>query len=370
MKTSMLPLCLSLTVFEVVSQVPRPTPPVMVPRIAPTAIYEIAATTPTGAVAFERAGGAALLVGGGLVVADRGNNLLVRFDARGARVGASGGSGQGPGEFSLLWTPIICRNALIGVELAGTAVQEFSIDGRHRRTVTLAAGLLAEQPPVCIEGQVAGMTEPRPEAGGAADSPVRTMTAKIAVFDSAGAIARQSPALPAGEYLLQGGGGMPRPLAPQLVFAALPGGEIVFGTGADSTVSVMRRNGTIRSFALPLRRRRPTSADRVAASDAILAMVPAVVHDRIRQMLDAAPIPTSMPFYRGMQSQPDGTLWLDTSAPGDASMEWTVVRNTRIVGTVRLPVRGKVLALTADRIVILREDEDGEQVVGVYAVVR
>ena len=110
------------------------------------------------------------------------------------------------------------------------------------------------------------------------------------------------------------------------------------------------------------------AADRAAAIDAILSMAPAVVHDRVRQVLDAAPATTTMPFYRGMQSQPDGTLWLDTSAPGDAVMDWTLVRAGRIVGTVRLPVRGKVLALAADRIVILSENEDGEQTVGVYQV--
>lgn len=192
------------------------------------------------------------------------------------------------------------------------------------------------------------------------------MTARIAVFDSAGAIARQSPSIPAGEYLVLGGGGMPRPLAPQLVFAAMPRGEIAFGTGADSTVSVLRPDGTVRTFAVPLRRRSPNAADRVAATDAILAMAPAVVHDRVRQVLDAAPVPAAMPFYRGLLAQPDGTIWLNTSAPGDERVEWTVVRNARIIGTVQLPVRGKVLALGADRIVILSENGDGEQVVAVY----
>jgi hypothetical protein len=194
------------------------------------------------------------------------------------------------------------------------------------------------------------------------------MTARLAVFDSGGAIARQSPLIPAGEYLVQGGGGMPRPLAPQLVFAALPGGDLVFGTGADSTLSVLRRDGTVRSVSLPLQRRRPNAADRTAAIGAILSMAPAVVHDQVRQILAAAATPASLPFYRGMLSQPDGTLWLDTSAPGDAVMEWTVVRNLRVIGTVRLPTRGKVRALSADRIVILSEGEDGEQELRVHAV--
>ena len=194
------------------------------------------------------------------------------------------------------------------------------------------------------------------------------MTARIAVFDTAGAIARQTASIPAGEYLVQGGGGMPRPLAPQLVFAALPNGEIAFGTGADSTISVLQRDGRVRTSALQLRRRRPSAIDRAAATDAILSSVPAVVRDRVRQVLDAAPASTAMPFYRGMLSQPDGTLWLDTSAPGDAVMEWTVVRGARVIGVARLPVRGKVLALNADRIVILSENEDGEQLVGVYPV--
>jgi hypothetical protein len=368
MKLLLLSLAITLTVSATGAQVSRTAPPPNIPRIIAAPLHEIAATSSTGRVLFERAGGAALLVPTGMVLADRGSNRLIRFDGRGALVGSSGGTGQGPGEFSLLWAAVACRGMITGVEIAGTAVQEFTVDGIHRRSVTLAAGLLAEQAPVCVAGQLAGMTQPRPEAGGSADSPVRTMTARIAVFDSSGATTRQTPPIPAGEYLVQGGGGMPRPLAPQLVFAALPGGAVAFGTGADSAVSVLQRDGTVRSFALPLRRRAPGTPDRVAAIDAILAMAPAVVHDRVRQVLEAAPTPTWLPLYRGMLSQPDGTLWLDTSAPGDAVMEWTVVRNSRIVGTVRLPVAGKVLSLTSDRIVILRENEDGEEVVGVYRV--
>ena len=364
----MMKRCIPLLLVTVSGYLSAQVPQSITPRISTQPLFQIPAITPSGELMFERAGGATLLPNGGLVLADAGSNQLVRFDSRGGRIAASGGSGDGPGEFSMLWSAIACRGLLFGVELAGTALEEFSLDGRHRRSVTLATGLLAEQWPVCAEGLLAGMSEPRPAGGGAADSPVRVMSARITVFDSAGKIARQSPSTPAGEYLVQGGGGMPRPLAPQLVFAALPGGEIVFGTGADSTVNVLRGDGTVRTFALPLRRRRPTSADRAAATDAILAMVPAVVHDRVRQVLEAAPVAGVMPFYRGLHAQPDGTLWFNTSAPGDARMEWTVVRNARIIGTVPLPVRGKVLALSADRIVILSENDDGEQTVRVYAV--
>jgi hypothetical protein len=197
---------------------------------------------------------------------------------------------------------------------------------------------------------------------------VRQVAARITTFGADGAQLRQSEELPAGEFLSRGGGGMPRPLAPQLVFAALPNGQLAFGTGSDSSVSILEVSGVVRRVVLPLHHRPVRPADLAAANDAMLTTVPPQVRDRVRQMLATAPLRTTLPFYRGMQSQPDGTLWLDTSAPGDAAMEWTIVRSNRITGTVRLPVSGKVLALTADRIVILSENTEGEQVVGVYAV--
>ena len=158
MRSQLLSLSVLLTASAAGAQTSRAASPPNIPRIIATPLHQIAATSSTGAVVFERAGGAALLSPTGMVLADRGSNQLLRFDGSGVRVGAAGGTGRGPGEFSLLWSALACRGVVMGVEIAATTVQEFTVEGRHRRSVSLAAGLLAEQPPICVDGQLAGMT--------------------------------------------------------------------------------------------------------------------------------------------------------------------------------------------------------------------
>ena len=90
-------LSVLLTASAAGAQTSRAASPPNIPRIIATPLHQIAATSSTGAVVFERAGGAALLSPPGIVLADRGSNQLLRFDGSGVRVGAAGGTGQDPG---------------------------------------------------------------------------------------------------------------------------------------------------------------------------------------------------------------------------------------------------------------------------------
>ncbi len=79
-------------------------------------------------------------------------------------------------------------------------------------------------------------------------------------------------------------------------------------------------------------------------------------------------MPDSLPYYRGMLSSPDNTVWLLTSAPSAPRATWTITDGHRLLGAVTLPVPGDLLAIGKDRVLLLATDENGEQRLEVYGL--
>lgn len=101
--------------------------------------------------------------GGHLVVADGGSQQIRVYDADGLFMRAFGGSGDGPGEFRVLWTVVETRDGtLLGVDFAlGASGAEFDVDLGLISTFRVPGGATSLRHPVpsdVVWGMGAGYT--------------------------------------------------------------------------------------------------------------------------------------------------------------------------------------------------------------------
>lgn len=341
--------------------------PAQVPTLSPEPILVIPATASDGTVQIGRINDADLLPDGGVVVADGSANTLLFFGADGRLRTRAGGSGAGPGEFRQLWGVVVCGGRVVGYELSTTRLNRFTPAGRFVDALPLEQPLLTITPIACaVDGGLVGLRGLRPTPTDAALPSVLTMKGRLAVIDTTGAARIEIVEESAMQMVSAGGGGVPRPLAPMLAYAAL-GPDLLLGTGADATIRMLHA-GAQSTRALPLPRRAASGADRAVAESRWTEFVPEGGRDRATAALQAVPPIEVLPRYRAMLAGTPTSVWLLTSAPSARTETWTVTDGTRLLGTVTIPGPGGLVAIAGSRALVLATNDDGEQRLEVYGV--
>lgn len=336
--------------------------------IAPSPSAIISATSPDGEVVIERIVDADLLPGGGVVVADGPANSLLFFDATGKLVRRTGGTGDGPGEFRRLWGVEVCGATVIAHELVATSLERYTPAGEARGRVQLASPVTAMAPLRCGPGGTfAAMIEARPAGQPGPGAVTVPFSASLALFDSVGALVTKTAIDSAVDMVMVGGGGAPSPLAPMLSFAST-GEQLVFGTGAEPAVRVMNRSGAIGRAPLTLEAARVTAADLEQGRSAWLEIVPPRMQEALGRQYDALPTPARLPYYRRVIPAAGSIVLLEVTGPGASNSRYVATDGLGRSVPYELPVSGQLLAVNAERALILVTDDDGEQRLQVHEV--
>jgi hypothetical protein len=338
--------------------------------VAGTPTVEIPAVSPSGAVHFDQAVGAARLPSGEIAVADRSGAVRI-FNPSGQPVRREGRQGSGPNEFqALLWMGSCGGDSLVAWDLLTRRLTVLSPEGRiHRQTaaVTGAAPFLVACSRAGGNLVAQGIGHDPPARPG---DPIRG-TSPVVLLDRDGAAAGVVAVLPSGELSAFGGGGAPRPLGKSTHLAASR--QYLYVTTGDSAV-VLRYTrdgkpaGVLRTPAPP---RAPTSRQRELAVEDLLGMVPPQARQSVRAMLASEAPPERLPPFSRLLVDAEDRLWVVLSHPGEGRTRLRALdENGGTLAELTIPADLTVYEIGRDYLLARFDDADGEQSIRLYPIRR
>src|ERR1041384_3518643 len=106
------------------------------------------------------------------------------------------------------------------------------------------------------------------------------------------------------------------------------------------------------------------------AAQPLMRMAPAAIVAQLKQRIESAPYPATLPFVQALLADPDGNLWVqEATSPADESARFAVVDSTgRLLGRVAMPARLKPTSIGADVVLGVWRDADEVQHVRSYPI--
>jgi len=332
-------------------------------------ITEIAPVALNGHIQLEHPIGATRLSDGTIVVGDARRATIAFFDRSGREVQATGRSGGGPGEFRDLWWIGQCSFDTV-----------FAWDRANARiTVIGASGRVIREVPPPIPPAQAGRTafatcsasghtgvvslpttmDPR--------QPIQRSAAAVTVIDAMGESVQVGDEIASSEFVVRGGGGMPRPLG-HVTTIALGTSRVFVGTGDSAAVlSFSLQGGRMGSIRVPRAEKRVVTSEQYErAIDDLLVLAPSQAVEAIRPMLLELPRPQHTPHYNSVHVDPSGVLWVVQTVAAERTRLIGVDSIGSTVGIVLLPESLHVYEIGDDYVLGLRYNSVGEPFIVAY----
>jgi hypothetical protein len=318
---------------------------------------------------LDRVTAAVRLSDGTLIIANGGSRQLLRYDARGVYLGATGRQGEGPGEFRALgWVGRMRADSLATWDRGLDRITVFSPKGEYARDYrpkltetpmslevkgVLSSGrlLLARGPSYIPMDGVAGVQR-QPITGW--------------IIDSTGVERWTVGPFPGETVFLEAGktGGSirtPIPFGASTLFAA--GSNVIHVVDTDAfAIRSYSVDGTLASIAgrphtpQPLQR-----GDVAAAIDARVQALPPVqeIRDVMRASFEKVPPPQNLPAVAALRVDSEGNVWAQAGhRPTAAAAQWSVFdRQGRWVTDVSLPTGIDILDIGDDYLIVRDRDE-------------
>jgi hypothetical protein len=359
-------------------------------RIDPTPTMVSAATTESGDLRFASAAWATRLASGEVAVADPGAASIRVLGANGALARTLGRPGAGPGEYRLpFWIGRCGANSVVVWDATARASTYSAAAAATETPVTraIAEGASSLSASCASSGHLAllqGMQPRRdipPVLGG--DSPgggqyqVVQMAAGLVVVDPQGVARTLRESVSQGQWAMgrispQGGmGGVPRPLAPTTTFT-FAGETLVIADGASGDVIGLAPDGREAfRFDAAGPARRPTAQDYARAAVAAVALVPPPMRADATKFVQAIPMPEQLPHFWRVMADPEGLIWLVTSAEAAPETSFRVyTREGRLVAEPRVPSALIPFEVGTSHLLGKRENADGEDEIVMLRVIR
>ena len=351
-------------------------PPVVAWRVAATPLLAIGALEGDEAYQFDRLQSVTRLTDGRIVVANGGTQELRLFAPDGRHLSSLGRKGGGPGEFEgLSLVRVVAGDTLVTYDWNLRRLSVFAPDRGFVRSVAIefagglpnVLGVFGSGTVLATRGFVFGPGEM---------SGVVRDTAPFLRFGPDGRLLDSIGRWPSWEYYVQGD-------RSSVWASSLPFGRTTlsavtrtgFWVGATDRYEIERRDSTgvlamIVRATRPARAVTPEDVERVKAD----RLEDADENWRRRQerMFREMPIPSTLPAFAALQTDPDGNLWvLDTFTPSDSVRRWAVFAPDGLLrGTVETPPSVRVLEIGRDYVLGTWEDELGVQYVRMYRLER
>ncbi len=328
-------------------------------RIDPGPILDLAESGTGDAYSFYQVRGMKRLPDGSLVVLNAGSDEIRQFSADGGFLGSFGGSGQGqgPGEFTNAQQLELAGDTILVVDRDG-AISVFASGPVLIRETRLARRTLAVH--AIGNGRlVARIVPPIPEIGRLTRVPETLRTYRL--DGSGGDSIGRTPGYE--DYVV--GDMRIVPLFQKRAVVDTHGDRIVTGssdllqleemTAAGDTVKILR----LAPYTLTV-----SEAQALAERDARLdAPMPQgrPMPPRLRELIEAMPLPTTRPAYADVIFDPTGAIWLRPfrgMSEGDGPESWLVLDpGGRWLGSVEVPGNFRVTEIGVDEVLGVRHDE-------------
>jgi hypothetical protein len=336
-----------------------------------------------GGVELHRVRGAVLLGDGRVAIADAGNSRVVVLNPDGTIAKAFGRAGAGPNEFGNLWKLTQAGDTLLTYDPGNVRVAAWLPDGTLLRTTSVSLRDAAVSEFRAAISAFDYLVTGKPDRG-SGPSALQHDTLTVARLN---ATTRASTELGRRlwtytfRYVEPGGGastGYRTPFLGETLLAVAAGTIVTVPLGA-ATVELQRPDGAaVASVAIPV-----TSPpfDRSAIDhyrDSLLALVARDGPDPRQEARLKAVFGSTFPLPRDRALVEDirtvgGAVWMRVFPTGPGrSITWFVldVARARIVSRVELPRGWRVLGGDDGRVLILKRDGLGVEVVAVHDLVR
>ena len=361
-------------------------------KVVDSPLVDIGGKSGEAAGDLDQVTGPVSLTDGRLVFANGATSEVRLYDRAGNLVRRSGRKGSGPGEYQTfggLWVgpgdsvlvadllarrlTVLDRDGNVGRSflLAGQGGSFVSIGGQV--SYALAAGWFAD-------GSVLGLTQAfqmnDPRAGVHRDSITAVRyRGDGAVRDTLG----RWPGPETTKMEMSFGGRtmtapMPVPLGRQST--SLVHGERVYVARNDAWEIEVRDGGgkLLRLIRADVKAVPLTPADVAAhrkqqlealAAQPLMRMAPATLIAQLKQRIESATYPATLPFVQALLADPDGNLWVEeVTSPADESARFAVVDSAgRLLGRVVMPARLRPTSIGAEAVSgVWRDAEDVQHV--------
>ena len=327
--------------------------------------------------------GAVRLSDGTLIIANGGSTQLLRYDRDGRFLGASGGEGEGPGEFRAIeWIGRIRGDSIITWDRGLNRVTVFTPAGAYARDYT--PGLTENPMSLVVKGMVSDIRILM--ARGASFIPAdgvlgvqrQPITARL--IDSTGREIAAIGPFPGETVQLAPGRTpnsmtrMPVPLGASTLFVA--GGDAVYVI--DTEAFAIRRygldgklNAIVRRPYTPI----PVQPEDVAAViEALLERVPPIkeIRDGMRVNLERVPPAATIPAIRAGHVDSEDNLWVQEGGrPRAPDVRWSIFEpKGRWLGDITLPAALQILEIGSDYMIVRDRNELDVERVRVLALHR
>jgi len=319
--------------------------------------------------------------GGGIVVANSGEQQLCYYDARGAFVKKAGRKGAGPGEFAamadaslyrgdsiLVNDPMQRRVSILGP--AGEAGRQFTV----LRPDTLGSQSLIR---ALLNGDlILGFNEVKTMA---AQKDAVVFHQQIFRATPAGVVGSRVTRLVEGEHFVQSivtalGGRTNAYWSLQwgrsTSLSALPAG-LVGGDGGDNVITEYNATGQPVVLHVAPLTKKPVTADVIARfKQATLSAAKPEDREQAQRMVDEMPYPKEMPAYNAVIADLTGPIWVQ-SYPDSTGSYWLRLDPATITTRgYRFPAKFRLYAVRADRACGVGRDDDDLQTVYCFTIPR
>lgn len=340
---------------------------------APELASELVFSTRNLGIELFWVGDAVLLGNGGLALANTGTQEVLLFSADGSSVTRIGGQGEGPGEFSGITTLLSSDAGFLAYDSRLARLTEFSEDGEFLTSTPLSSqSAIVDLKPLARDAagnMLAILGNQRfflPEG-------MKRDTTPLLSFTDLGAEPDTLGRLPAKDWSYGGtpDGGLTRtePAFGRDIVAAGYRDRALLGDTDALDLSVRAPDGT------PTRRIRGSGGGWTVSAEEIetfraerLAGLGSDGPDWYPEFVANAPYRETHPAFHSAVLGPDEMVWIGLAArPGEASRRWLVLGSDgQPRGGLDLPAEASVLAVDADRFVVLQRDALDEEEVRLY----
>ncbi|WP_419857626.1 hypothetical protein [Candidatus Palauibacter irciniicola] len=318
-------------------------------------------------------GDALLLGSGGLALANTGSGEVLLFSGDGSPAGQVGGQGEGPGEFSEITTLLATDSGFLAYDARLARLNEFSENGEFLTSSPLSAqSAIVSLKPLARDAagnMLAVLGEQRyflPEGMKRDTTPLLSFKDLETDPDTLGV-------LPATEWSYGGipGGGFTRtePAFGRDIIARGFRDRALIGDTDALSLSVHAADGSL------TRRIRGSAGGWAVTAEEIgtwragrLARRGPDAPDWYMDFVENAPYRETHPAFHSAVLGPDEMVWIGlVTRPGEETRRWLILGpDGPPRGWLDLPAEASVLAIDADRFVLLQRDALDEEEVGLY----
>ncbi len=330
----------------------------------PVAILDIPGTAPNGDLTFAYARAATRMSDRTIVIADNLGVAVRYINDAGKLVRTVGREGGGPGEFQgVSWLGQCAPDSVFVWDTRQMRMSVFDRDGDFVRqyrtpadpTVTAMIGEVrcSRTGTFAFQGLPPRLYVPTPS------NPGPQYRAPLWIADALGYTTHELEDIALGEA---------RPMG-KFTGIALSSDHMYVGSADSAFVDVYGIDGVLTgAIKVGVGLRRPTERHYEYAIDAqVGGGGTPEFRQEWRERLAEIPMPDYMPPYTGVFTDPQGTLWVVVSVPGDPTTQLRALDPEGIIlGDVHLPPDIRILVVGRQYIIGAYEDEGGEPHVVVY----